>query len=142
MLPLLLLVYTPKGNIAIVSEYLRQHGFLLVHPTLPSDQIRVGCGHYLNPHDITPFVVPTHFIKVPQMTYRCPVNQGDWEGARIEFHGIRLMDAINPNYTGLRGYGDHVLQYEGVGSTVSCRILNVRRVLQRIQAQHFFRSLS
>ena len=53
-LPLLLLVYTPKGNIAIVSEYLRQHGFLLVHPTLPSDQIQVEGGHYLNPHDPSP----------------------------------------------------------------------------------------
>lgn len=52
MLPLLLLVYTPKGNIAIVSEHLRQHSFLLVHPTLPSDQIRVEGGHYLNPHDL------------------------------------------------------------------------------------------
>ena len=54
MLPLLLLVYTTKGNISIVSKYLWQRGLLLVHPTLPSDQIRVEGGHYLNPHDRPP----------------------------------------------------------------------------------------
>jgi SWI/SNF-related matrix-associated actin-dependent regulator of chromatin subfamily A3 len=54
ILPLLLLVYTPKGNIAVVSQYFQLHGLLLDHPTLPSDQIRLQSGHYMNPHNPPP----------------------------------------------------------------------------------------
>jgi hypothetical protein len=54
ILPLLLLVYTPKGNIAVVSQYFQQRGLLLDHPTLLSDQIRLQSGHYLNPHNPPP----------------------------------------------------------------------------------------
>lgn len=39
---------------SVVSQYLQQHGLLLDHPTLPSDQIRLQSGHYLNPHNPPP----------------------------------------------------------------------------------------
>ena len=54
MLPLLLLLFTPKGNVDIVSLYLEQQGLLLDHPTLLSDRIRLQNGHYLNPHNPPP----------------------------------------------------------------------------------------
>lgn len=50
----MLLVYTPKGNITVVSQYLQQHGLYLDHPNLPSDQQRLQTCHYLNPHNPPP----------------------------------------------------------------------------------------
>ncbi|KAI0347820.1 hypothetical protein BDW22DRAFT_1384725 [Trametopsis cervina] len=54
ILPLTLLVYTPKGNITVVANYLYQHGLFLDHPTLPSDMQRLKTQHYWNPHDPPP----------------------------------------------------------------------------------------
>ncbi|KAF5384824.1 hypothetical protein D9615_001374 [Tricholomella constricta] len=51
ILPLQMLVYTPKGNIPVVGNYLRQCGLLLDHPTLPFDPNRLANYHYHNPHD-------------------------------------------------------------------------------------------
>lgn len=50
MLPLLLLVHTPKANIPSISQYFHQHGLSLDNPKLPSDQIRLRGEDYLNPH--------------------------------------------------------------------------------------------
>ena len=70
---------------------------------------------------------PTQFIKVPQTQYKCTPKQYDWEeGEPIEFGGIKLIDAANPAYLGLHGRNEKVLNYEGVGSSISCR-LNVGR---------------
>ncbi|KAG5647573.1 hypothetical protein DXG03_008926 [Asterophora parasitica] len=54
ILPLQMLVYTPKGNIPVVGNYLRQSGLLLDHPTPPYDPHRLANYHYLNPHDPPP----------------------------------------------------------------------------------------
>ncbi|THH33466.1 hypothetical protein EUX98_g728 [Antrodiella citrinella] len=54
ILPLQLLVFTPKGNIPVVSGYLQQSGLLLDHPTLPSDLQRLHGQHYHNPHNPPP----------------------------------------------------------------------------------------
>lgn len=40
----------------------------------------------------------------------------------IEFWGIKLMDALDPAYSGLRGSQDAVLNHQGVGSSISCRL--------------------
>lgn len=50
----MLLVYTPMGNITVVSQYLQQKGLLLDHPTLPTDQQRLQSCHYANPHNPPP----------------------------------------------------------------------------------------
>jgi hypothetical protein len=72
----------------------------------------------------------THFITVPQTPYKSSNGQEDWEGfPSIEFGGIRLTDALNLTYPGLQGSEDAVLNYPGVGSSISCRI-NVRRVFR------------
>jgi hypothetical protein len=73
---------------------------------------------------------PTRRVRVPQTRYRCATKQGSWEEeAPIEFGGIRLTDAADPTYTGFSGHGDKVLNHQGVGSSISCRI-NVRQTFQ------------
>ncbi|KAG6821357.1 hypothetical protein H0H93_014154 [Arthromyces matolae] len=54
ILPLQMLVYTPKGNIPVVGDYLRQVPLLLDHPTLPYDIQRLSNFHYHNPHNPPP----------------------------------------------------------------------------------------
>ncbi|EIW86879.1 hypothetical protein CONPUDRAFT_46727 [Coniophora puteana RWD-64-598 SS2] len=51
------LVYTPKGNITVVGNYLRQCGLLLDHPSYPFDLQRLSnipSHHYFNPHSPPP----------------------------------------------------------------------------------------
>ncbi|CCL98504.1 uncharacterized protein FIBRA_00503 [Fibroporia radiculosa] len=54
ILPLQLLVYTPKGNIPVVANYLHQSGLLLDHPSIPSDHQRLLTQYYFNPHNPPP----------------------------------------------------------------------------------------
>jgi len=48
---------------------------------------------------------------------------------QVRFGGVELVDAADPGYFGFRGHDDKVLNYEGVGSMVPCR-LNVRGLFQ------------
>lgn len=50
ILPLQLLVYTPKGNIAVVGNYLKSSGLILNNPASPYDMPRLTNYHYFNPH--------------------------------------------------------------------------------------------
>lgn len=72
---------------------------------------------------------PTRLIIVPAQTrYECNTKQDCWgEVASIEFGGIKLTDAENMAYLGLHGRDDEVLIYQGVGSSITCR-LDVRLV--------------
>jgi SWI/SNF-related matrix-associated actin-dependent regulator of chromatin subfamily A3 len=45
-----MLVYTPKGNISVVGNYLHQCGLFLDHPAPPYDIQRLANYHYCNPH--------------------------------------------------------------------------------------------
>ncbi|KAG6830298.1 hypothetical protein H0H92_001376 [Tricholoma furcatifolium] len=54
ILPLQMIVYTPKGNIPVVGQYLRQVSLLLDHPTPPFDLQRLSNYHYHNPHNPPP----------------------------------------------------------------------------------------
>ncbi|KAF9566150.1 hypothetical protein CPC08DRAFT_683038 [Agrocybe pediades] len=50
ILPLQMLVYTPKGNIPVVGNYLQQSSLLLDNPASPYDMQRLTNYHYYNPH--------------------------------------------------------------------------------------------
>ncbi|KAF8973576.1 SNF2 family N-terminal domain-containing protein [Flammula alnicola] len=50
ILPLQMLVYTPKGNIVVVGNYLRQSSLFLQDPASPYDMHRLTNYHYFNPH--------------------------------------------------------------------------------------------
>ncbi|TBU34696.1 SNF2 family N-terminal domain-containing protein [Dichomitus squalens] len=54
ILQLQMLVFTPKGNIDVVSQYLHANGLYLDHPTLPSDIQYVSSSYYCNPHNPPP----------------------------------------------------------------------------------------
>ncbi|KAJ6519651.1 SNF2 family N-terminal domain-containing protein [Mycena sanguinolenta] len=56
ILPLQMLVYTPKGNIPVVGNYLHQCGLLLDHPTPPYEMryLLNQNQHYHNPHNPPP----------------------------------------------------------------------------------------
>ncbi|KAI0830531.1 SNF2 family N-terminal domain-containing protein [Trametes gibbosa] len=54
ILQMQMLVYTPKGNIPVVSAYMQQHGLLLDHPSLPADIEHVNSTYYYNPHNPPP----------------------------------------------------------------------------------------
>ncbi|KAF8213230.1 SNF2 family N-terminal domain-containing protein [Mycena galopus ATCC 62051] len=56
ILPLQMLVYTPKGNIPVVGNYLQQCGLLLDHPTPPYEMryLLNQNQHYYNPHNPPP----------------------------------------------------------------------------------------
>ncbi|KAH7910699.1 SNF2 family N-terminal domain-containing protein [Hygrophoropsis aurantiaca] len=54
ILPLQMLVYTPKGNIPVVGSYLQQCGLYLDHPSPSYDVNRRGNYHYCNPHNPPP----------------------------------------------------------------------------------------
>ena len=70
---------------------------------------------------------PTQLVKIPQTKYTCITKQDEWEkGEPIEFGSIKLIDAANSALFGLHGNNERVLNYDGVGSTILCR-LDVRR---------------
>ncbi|RPD57037.1 hypothetical protein L227DRAFT_578225 [Lentinus tigrinus ALCF2SS1-6] len=54
ILQLQMLVFTPKGNIPVVSHYLHQNNLYLEHPSLPSDIHHASAGYYCNPHNPPP----------------------------------------------------------------------------------------
>jgi len=79
----------------------------------------------------------TIFKMIQQTPYRCPTRQGGWiVRAPIEFGWIKLTHAADPRYLGARGHNDKVLNYEGVGSSISCR-MNVRWTPKTPQAYQF-----
>ena len=47
-------MYTPKGNITAVANYLHTRGLFLDHPSIPSDMQRLKTQHYYNPHNPPP----------------------------------------------------------------------------------------
>ncbi|EPQ60504.1 hypothetical protein GLOTRDRAFT_113119 [Gloeophyllum trabeum ATCC 11539] len=54
ILPLQMLVSTPKGNIPVVGNYFHRNGLLLDHPTFPFDRQSLGSFPYYNPHNPPP----------------------------------------------------------------------------------------
>ncbi|KZT30723.1 hypothetical protein NEOLEDRAFT_1052949 [Neolentinus lepideus HHB14362 ss-1] len=54
ILPLHMLVSTPKGNIPVVGNYFHRNGLLLDHPTYPFDRQSLGNFPYYNPHNPPP----------------------------------------------------------------------------------------
>ncbi|KIK70785.1 hypothetical protein GYMLUDRAFT_32838 [Collybiopsis luxurians FD-317 M1] len=54
ILPLQMMVYTPKGNISTVGPFMFQNGLLLDHPTPPYDLRRYNPFYYFNPHNPPP----------------------------------------------------------------------------------------
>jgi SWI/SNF-related matrix-associated actin-dependent regulator of chromatin subfamily A3 len=54
MLPLVFLVFTPKGNIPVVGNFFRENQLMLDHPTSPFDSMKLASCYYHNPHNPPP----------------------------------------------------------------------------------------
>ena len=66
-------------------------------------------------------------LLIPQTLYECATTQGGWvKQAPIEFERIKLADAANQRYLNARSDTDKVLNYEGVGSSILCRLIVCR----------------
>ncbi|KZT02408.1 uncharacterized protein LAESUDRAFT_730152 [Laetiporus sulphureus 93-53] len=76
ILPLQMLVYTPKGNIPVVANFLHQSGLFLDHPTLPSDVQRVMSQYYYNPHNPPPGGHARALTGIGRLGYSGPGGSG------------------------------------------------------------------
>ena len=78
----------------------------------------------------------SHYTVIQQTLYECRARQDGWiRQPPIEFGWIKLTHAANPKYLDTPGHDDKVLKYEGVGSSITCR-LNVCQTPQPPQALH------
>ncbi|EPT01479.1 hypothetical protein FOMPIDRAFT_1120060 [Fomitopsis schrenkii] len=92
ILPLQLLVYTPKGNIPVVGGYLQQYGLLLDHPTLPGDIQRVMSQFYYNPHNPPPGGHNRN-NQAGRLGYSGPggSNMGRWAGPGVSGKSVEIQ---------------------------------------------------
>lgn len=61
--------------------------------------------------------------QILQAPYECPTRQANWIcQPSIEFGYVKLTDAEDPGYIDIPGHNDNVLDYEGVGSSILCRL--------------------
>jgi hypothetical protein len=70
-----------------------------------------------------------HFALIPQTPFKCMRQSGWIKQPPIKFGGVKLADAADLGYFGISDYDDKVLNYKGVGGTISCRLI-VRRTFQ------------
>lgn len=112
ILPLMLLVYTPKGNIAVVSHYFQQHGLFLDHPTLPSDQIRLQNTHYLNPHNPPPGGFKNAILPSGRVGHPTQVPAGQWSSPGVAGKSVEVQRSqMDDLFKGLRS-GDELTETE------------------------------
>ncbi|EKM84208.1 hypothetical protein AGABI1DRAFT_67507 [Agaricus bisporus var. burnettii JB137-S8] len=98
VIPLQLLVYTPKGNITAVGNYLQQCNLLLDHPSLPYDDPRLTTYPYFNPHNPPPGGHPRpHLLNNRLSSSRwdsTQVKSQDVQKAQIEEVFKHLKDGV------------------------------------------------
>ena len=73
-----MLVYTPKGNIPVVGDYLHQCGLLLDHPSAPYDIHRLANYHYHNPHSPPPGGLNQAVVTPNRLGQGSPLNNMRW----------------------------------------------------------------
>ncbi|GLB35986.1 putative SNF2 family N-terminal domain containing protein [Lyophyllum shimeji] len=91
ILPLQMLVYTPKGNIPVVGNYLRQCGLLLDHPTPPWDVQRLANYHYHNPHDPPPGGHNRAVLASNRLGYTSVSNNSRWTTQTITGKSVEVQ---------------------------------------------------
>ncbi|KAJ7102102.1 SNF2 family N-terminal domain-containing protein [Mycena belliarum] len=86
ILPLQMLVYTPKGNIPVVGNYLHQCGLLLDHPSPPYEMYRLANQHYYNPHNPPPGGHRAHNRLYPQVN-----NANRWSTPQVSGKSVEVQ---------------------------------------------------
>lgn len=91
-------MYTPKGNITAVGNYLQQCNLLLDHPSLPYDDPRLTTYPYFNPHNPPPGGHPRpHLLNNRLSSSRwdsTQVKSQDVQKAQIEEVFKHLKDGV------------------------------------------------
>ncbi|KAJ7900166.1 SNF2 family N-terminal domain-containing protein [Mycena olivaceomarginata] len=88
ILPLQMLVYTPKGNIPVVGNYLHQCGLLLDHPTPPYEMRYLVSQnqHYYNPHNPPPGGHRANSRLYPQVN-----NSSRWSTPQVSGKSVEVQ---------------------------------------------------
>lgn len=88
-----MLVYTPKGNIPVVGNYLHQCGLFLDHPSPPYDVQRLANYHYFNPHNppagghSRPLLSTSRMALNPQL----PHMAGRWNSPAVSGKSVEVQ---------------------------------------------------
>ncbi|KAA1467896.1 hypothetical protein DENSPDRAFT_833051 [Dentipellis sp. KUC8613] len=113
ILPLQMLVFTPKGNIPVVGNYLRQSGLLLDHPMMSADG-RI-CDHpYYNPHNPPPGGFHRNIMGSGRISYTGPggSSQGRWTTPTVTGKSVEVQRSqVDELFKSLRG-GDELEETE------------------------------
>ncbi|KAJ7071194.1 SNF2 family N-terminal domain-containing protein [Mycena amicta] len=108
ILPLKALVFTPKGNIPVVGNYLKQCGLLLEHPTPPFDMYNLFLQnhHYSNPHN-----PPAGGHRAQHQLYP-PQNQNRWTTPQVSGKSVEVQRSqVDEVFKSLKG-GDELAETE------------------------------
>ncbi|KAJ7169713.1 SNF2 family DNA-dependent ATPase [Mycena filopes] len=109
ILPLQMLVYTPKGNIPVVGNYLHQCGLLLDHPTPPYEMYRLVSQnqHYYNPHNPPPGGHRNQNRLYPQVN-----NANRWSTPQVSGKSVEVQRSqVDELFKSLKG-GDELEETE------------------------------
>ncbi|KAJ7630768.1 SNF2 family N-terminal domain-containing protein [Roridomyces roridus] len=105
ILPLQMLVSTPKGNIPIVGKYLRDCGLLLDHPSPPYEIHRLQ--HYWNPHN-----PPLGGHRANNRLYPPVNNAGRWSTQQVAGKSVEVQRSqVDELFKSLKG-GDELAETE------------------------------
>jgi SWI/SNF-related matrix-associated actin-dependent regulator of chromatin subfamily A3 len=86
-----MLVYTPKGNIPVVGNYLQQCGLLLDHPSLPFEIHRLATQHYHNPHNPPPGGHNRTIIASNRLNYGPPSTNARWSTPAMAGKSVEIQ---------------------------------------------------
>ncbi|KAF4605045.1 hypothetical protein EYR40_003828 [Pleurotus pulmonarius] len=89
ILPLQMLVYTPKGNIPHVAKFFADCRLMLDHPSPSFDLLRVSKYPYYNPHDPPPGGFNQAFLN--KLGYGSVNNVGRWGSPSVSAKSVEVQ---------------------------------------------------
>lgn len=99
-----MLVYTPKGNIQPVGNYLQQYGLLLEDPAPPYDAPRLSHYFYFNPHNPANGLINLHML---------PTHHTQWTPPAVSGKSVEVQRSqVDELFKSLRD-GDDLQETEG-----------------------------
>jgi hypothetical protein len=112
-----MLVYTPKGNIPVVGNYLHQCGLFLDHPSPPYDVQRLANYHYHNPHNPPTGGHSRALLAPNRMGYGVPGNNmGRWSTPAISGKSVEVQRSqVDELFKSLKS-GDELAETEPCAS--------------------------
>ncbi|KAF8222127.1 hypothetical protein L208DRAFT_1413871 [Tricholoma matsutake] len=112
ILSLQMLVYTPKGNIPVVGDYLHQCGLLLDHPSAPYDIHRLTNYHYHNPHNPPPGGFNQAIFVNNRLGQSSPLNNTRWSTPAMTGKSVEVQRSqVDELFKSLKD-GDELVETE------------------------------